>query len=250
MTDTLDRYRGAHREPFYFWVRVIIATLGRRHLAPLIRARLRGQIIASVTGTEHLPASGAFTVAVNHFKGRPALDVAAAVLHAIESRRPDAAHAMLFIVGQTHRQPRTLIGRITRAVTAWVFRRWSHHTVRVPLKNPAPSPVGLRDWAGRGQPVFVFPEGIARLTFGAIRSGAGRWLALQQNTPTIPVGVWWVRDEGWHVRFGSPIRWPSKRHLHDTQLALKLADLLPPDLAPAWQSDLARWRAVTHHQRA
>ena len=123
-----------------------------------------------------------------------------------------------------------------------VGTRGAHrYAVRVPLRNLTPSPVGLRDWAARGQPIFVFPEGKSRLRLGAVRSGAGRWLA-SLDAPTLPVGVWWVRGEGWHIRFGSTIRWPTKRYLQDTQLALKLADLLPSDLAPDWQADLARWR--------
>jgi hypothetical protein len=247
--DVLNRYRGRRNESPYFWLRVLIATLGRRDILSLLRARLHGEIIASISGLEQLPDTGIFILAVNHFNGRPALDVAAAVLSAVNQRRPDAVRDIMFVVGQTARPSRGIFSRLVKIGRDWVFYRWSAHAVRVPLKNLAPSPVGLRDWAARKQSVFVFPEGKARLTFGAIRAGSGRWLAMQKNTPTIPVGVWWVRGEGWHVRFGSPIRWPYKRHLHDTQLALKLADLLPPELAPAWQTDLARWRAVTHNQR-
>lgn len=243
MTDELARYRGQRGGSLWFWLRVMLETIGRRRLAPLVAARMRGERYAAVTGLEHVPPDGAFTLALNHYNGRAALDVAAAVLSAVAVRRPDVLDEIVFIVGQTSRAKSSWPRRVFDALRDGFYGRWARHLVKIPLKNRTPSAVGLRDWASRGQSVLVFPEGKASLTFGAVRAGAGRWLA-GQPTPTVPVGVWWVVDEGWHVRFGSAIRWPVKRHLQDTQLALKLADVLPPDLAPAWRDDLARWRAA------
>ncbi|MCU0465921.1 MAG: hypothetical protein MUF38_15300 [Anaerolineae bacterium] len=240
-----DRYRGRRIEPVGFWLRVLAATIGRREIPPLVRARLRGEQVAAVCGLQHLPASGALTLAVNHYNGRASLDVAAAVLHAVGERRPDLVRDILFIVGQVQRDRRGLPARLFTRASDWVFWRWARHAQRIPLRNSAPSPVGLRGWSGRNQPVFVFPEGKARLTFGAVRHGSGRWLAAQA-IPTVPVAVWWVRGEGWHVRVGRPLRWSNRPHLHDTQLALGMAALLPLDLAPAWQADLAR---VADYQR-
>lgn len=244
MTNSLDRYRGRRAEPIYFWLRTAIATLGHREITPLVHARLRGERIAQIAGLQHLPSSGAFTLAVNHYQGRGALDVAAAVLFAIAQCRPDAVRDIAFIVGQTPRKKNWLFSW----ARDWIFRRWAAHAIRIPLKNTTPSPLGLREWTGRNQSIFVFPEGKARLCFGALRDGAGRWLAVQA-LPTIPIGVWWVQGEGWHVQIGSAIQWPSKRPLHDMQLALKMAELLPPDLAPAWQNDLACWRESLHHRQ-
>lgn len=243
-----DRYRGRRIEPVGFWLRALAATLGRREIPPLVRARLRGEQFAAVCGLEHLSASGALTLAVNHYNGRASLDVAAAVLHAVSERRPDLVRDILFIVGQVQRDRHGLPAKLFLRVSDWVFRRWARHAQRIPLRNSAPSPVGLRGWSGRNQPVFVFPEGKARLSFGAVRHGSGRWLAAQPM-PTVPVAVWWVRGEGWHISIGRPLRWSDRPHLHDTQLALAIAALLPPDLAPAWQADLARVAAYQSSER-
>jgi hypothetical protein len=102
----------------------------------------------------------------------------------------------------------------------------------------------LREWRRRVEkhPALVFPEGVARGQLGDIRLGAGRWLA-KLPAPTLPVAAWQV-GEAWTVIVGEPIQWSNRADLHDLQLGLAMAELLPPELAPQWQDLLGRWRAV------
>jgi hypothetical protein len=40
------------------------------------------------------------------------------------------------------------------------------------------------------------------------------------------------------------VRWSRRAELHDLQIGLAIADLLPDDLAGSWRDNLARWRAL------
>jgi len=114
----------------------------------------------------------------------------------------------------------------------------------IPLDNPRSSIALLRAWRHRvgRQPALVFPEGRARLRFGAMRPGSGRWLAALA-VPTQPVAVWWQHGH-WQVRIGAAVQWSARADLHEEQLGPAIADLLPVELAQAWQHSLTRWRAA------
>ncbi len=219
-----------------FWLRFAYETLTERRLAALAEVRMLGERL-TVSGVEHLPA-GNFVLAVNHYNGRATFDTAAAVLSAMQ--RPDIFERLLFVVGKRERPARKTKAPLVRLVN-WIYGRWSRHMVSVPLYNVSPSLAGLREWRERDQPVFVFPEGKARLCLGRMRVGSGRWLSWLA-LPVIPVGVWWEQETGWHVCFGRPIAWSERVELRDLQLGLAMAALLPADLAPEWQIDLERWR--------
>lgn len=240
-------YTGKRRFKPRFWLRLVRETPGARRLLPLVSARMASEQLFAVAGLENIPRDGAFILAANHYSGLAALDTVAAVLSALAAGRPDAVEQMTIIVGQKRSQPKNRVQAFTyrwagRLLDA-LYGRWQAHIVRIPLKNPAPNPSGLRDWRRRNQPMFVFPEGLAGVPFGSIRRGAGRWLAAL-DAPVVPVAVWWMDGEGWTVRFGPPLEWTARPDLRDVQLGLAMAALLPPALASAWQSDLARWRAA------
>lgn len=221
-----------------FWLAFWRHTLTTPRITRLAALRLRGENI-TMTGLAHLPADGPFVLAANHFNGRPGLDVGAAVLNAAARIRPDAVDAMLIVIGQRRGRRRTLLRRVLDRV----YGRWSHHVIRIALRNERPDIQGLRDWRRRNQPVFLFPEGRGQLTFGQVRTGAARWIS-RGKMPVIPVAVWWRRDDGWQVRFGSPLVWAARDDLRDAQLGLAISALLPQELAPDWQAVLARWRAI------
>ncbi|MDX1990861.1 MAG: hypothetical protein SF029_00630 [bacterium] len=196
-----------------------------------------------VAGLEHLPTTGYFVLAVNHFSGRAALDAGAAVMQAVGQARPDALSHTLFIIGQRTRSTSPPPDTPVRRFLNWIYQRWTHNALRIPFGGAEPSLVGLREWRKRQQAMFVFPEGRASIPFRQIRPGAGEWLS-RLEMPTIPVAVWWQRDGGWQVRFGAAIEWATRTELRDMQLGLAIAALLPPELAPDWQSTLKRWRAL------
>lgn len=226
-----------------FWLAFWRQTLTMPSLTRLAALRLHGESIAAV-GLAHLPADGPFALAVNHFNGQPGLDVGAAVLNATARIRPDAVDAMLIVVGQRRGRRRTLLRRVLDGV----YGRWSSHVIRIALRNDQPDIQGLRDWRRRNQPVFLFPEGRGQLTFGQVRTGAGRWIS-RGKMPVIPVAVWWSRDDGWQVRFGPALVWAARDDLRDAQLGLAISALLPPELAADWQAILARWRAIHAAER-
>jgi 1-acyl-sn-glycerol-3-phosphate acyltransferase len=219
-----------------FWLRFAVETLTTRRLSKLVAVRIGAERHhITVDGLEHLPKCENFVLAVNHYNGRATLDAAAAVLWAVCQVRADAIEQMLFVVGSRQRP------QGTPWLVTHIYARWSQHMVRVQLCNAQPSVSGLREWRERDQPVFVFPEGRARLCLGRMRQGSGRWLS-RLGRFVIPVGVWWTRETGWQVAFGKPIVWSERVELRDVQLGLAMASLLPAELASDWQVDLQRWR--------
>ncbi len=197
-----------------------------------------------VEGLRFLPTAGVFVLAVNHGKGRRALDGIAAVLATANRARPDLANRYLLVAGQRRRDLRKLprLGRLIRRIVVWTFQRWERNVVRIPLGNADVSISSLRQWRQRvrRQPTLVFPEGRGRETFEAVRTGSGRWLATI-GIPVLPVAVWWEGEDP-TVRFGPPIAWAGRSALHDAQLGLAIAGLLPATHAPAWEPALRRWR--------
>jgi 1-acyl-sn-glycerol-3-phosphate acyltransferase len=230
-----------------FWIALLVETLGRRRLSVLVDRRLGYAPQLRVLGAEHLPASGPFVVAANHFSGGPALDATAAVLTAVDQARPDLADRWMLVAGMRpapERMRNAPLGRTWLRGRDWVFRRWSRNVLRVPLGGPAPSIRTLRAWRRRValRPAFVFPEGRSRLVFGPVRPGAGRWLAALP-APTVPVAVWWYGG-AWRVRFGPAIPWSARPELRDLQVGLAIARLLPPPLRGEWQAHLDKWESA------
>ena len=229
-----------------FWSVFVFETLTSRRLSRLVAARAGQPGSADCNGLENLPATGYFVLAVNHYRGFLTLDVIAAVLSAANLVRPDLVDNYLLITGRrahTKPQPR-LPARLVRRTVDFAIRRWANHVTQIALGNSTASIQALRDWYKRvqQQAVLVFPEGKARLQFGPVRTGVGRWLTTL-HTPIVPVGVWWC-EGSWHLRFGPPLRWSHRPELRDVQLGLAIATLLPPALAPDWQAALAQWQAA------
>lgn len=243
----LAPYRGRRPLKLRFWLRLIRETFGARRVMPLITARMASERLHAVYGLQHIPCTGAFILAANHFSGRAALDTTAAALAALSQARPDAIAQMMVVIGQKRSPPKNraqaVISRHALRLLDRLYGRWQANTLRIPLRNLDADPAGLREWRRRDQPAFVFPEGRASVPFNAIRPGAGRWLAALKR-PVVPVAVWWMAGDGWTVRFGAPLEWTPHPDLRDLQLGLAMAALLPPTLASEWQPDLGRWRAA------
>lgn len=219
------------------WATVARETCGRRRIRP-IAAHFTDPW--SAHGLENLPATGVFTLALNHL--RPAgqrqatTRLLASVYAAVNTVRADLAESWVVVVGY---RPRP--GPRARAL-AWAWGRWAEHTVRLPMQGPTAAAT-LRQWrqSARQYPVAVFPEGRSGPTFGQVRPGSGRWLL--REGATIPVGVWYG-DGRWQIAFGPAVRPAADPRLHDLQLGLAIARLLPSAVAPCWQPLLARWQAL------
>lgn len=231
-----------------FWVGVAFETATRRRFSRVLARRLAGRPVVA-TGLAALPEAGTFVLAVNHFEAGLSLDVVAAVLTAGGRVRSGLGDDAVVVVGQRAPGPApSRWQRMLRWGAGAFFRRWAAHVIRIPTGGGAPGLAALRAWRRRleRQPTLVFPEGIAGRELGSMRAGAGRWLG-GLPVPTVPVGVWWS-EAGWRVAFGAPVDWSPRPALRDLQLGLAIAAQLPAEIAPAWQSLLARWRAA-HHER-
>lgn len=222
----------------------LFQTITRQRLSRVARARIGRRSPVTIAGIIHIPAAGNFVIALNHYGGASVFDLLAWTMDAVRQDRPDTADRWLLIVGQRERKAPTRIARLVAWVIDLVFSRWSEHTARIRLGNEAVSIRALRDWRGGAarQPVLVFPEGRAALQLASVRPGAGRWLAAL-GAPVIPVGIW-CKDGLPQMQIGAPINWTHRSELRDAQLGLAIADLLPPDLAPRWQSALRRWKQM------
>ncbi len=226
-----------------FWVRALIETLGRRRFSRVLAARVRRGAVEA-TGVEHVRAEGGLVLAVNHYHARLTFEVIAATLHAAEQARAGVIDACTVVVGQRLRPgPVTRRRRFVRACADWLFGRWSKNAVRIPT-DARLGVSALRTVARRAAevPLLVFPEGVGQGEFIDLRPGSGRFLA-GLGVPVVPVGV--VHEGArWRVVFGAPLAWGPDRRLHDVQLGLAIAELLPPEVAPTWQGMLTRWRAA------
>jgi hypothetical protein len=203
-------------------------------------------------GLENIPKQGSFVLAVNHTNVRWTPRMLACIHQATLSRRPDLAGKWLVIVG--HREPR--LERLQpwqrwfalkiRRIYNWIYQRWTYNSLRLPMGNERASLKALREWKIRAQyqPSLVFPEGRGATTFKEVRPGSGRWLATL-GVPVLPVAGWWDETQnGWRLDFGFPIEWTPQSNLQDLQLGLAIAEALPPEEAPDWQTALMRWRTV------
>lgn len=223
-----------------FWATFIRESFTLCRLAPLVDL-WPGTRSESVEGLEHLPAAGSFILALNHFGGGSTLGVLSATIKAVSRARPDSLESLLIVQGV---RGRTSGRGLLRRLVWYILARWKGHLIALPLGNESPSLTALREWRDRArqQPSLVFPEGRARLRFGTVRPGAGRWLA-SLEVPVLPVAVWCTK-EGWHVRVGPIIEWSHRQELLDWQLGLNIATLLPEDLSSLWQEPLARWKGA------
>jgi hypothetical protein len=234
-----------------FWTGFATETLLSHNLSRLVTLRLSRGPHLDVVGINHLPQNGVFMLAVNHFEGHLTLDNIAAVLAATKLKRPDLQNEFFIVTGEGTRTPTNGISRlivnILRFLIDRIYQQWRRHVIRIAADSQPSSVKSLREWRNRAnqQPGLVFPEGAARLQFGAVRPNAGRWLGTLP-IPIVPVGVWWYKEK-WHINFGRPIKWSQRSDLHDLQLGLAIAQLLPIDLAIYWQEDLQRWH-LAHQQ--
>jgi hypothetical protein len=198
----------------------------------------------SAAGLNHIPSNGGFVIAANHFSGAMSLVCVAAIVQAVSRVRPKAKEHVLLIAGQRLNgdvaAPRSNPARL---IANKVLGRWHTHLLRIPWRNPQASPAKLREWRKRcGNAIsIVLPEGRNGLRLGDMRRGSGRWLA-RMPVHTVPCACW-HEDGHWCVRFGGAIAWAADDTLHDLQLGLNLARLLPAALRVHWQADLDEWLA-------
>ncbi len=240
--------RPGHGSPrLRFWAVLAWQTLTGRDIMPLSR-EMRDDCL--IEGQAFLPPQGVFTLAVNHTLRRWTPRLLATVHHATLAVRPDLARDWLVIVGYREASlaerpawARWFVMKIRRFYN-WIYRRWRHNTLRLPMGNDRANIQALREWKHRAgqQPTLVFPEGRGARTFEEIRPGAGRWLATLEG-PVLPVSVWWNSAANrWQIVIGPPIEWSHDPRLHDLQIGLELAAGLPASEAPEWQADLKRWQ--------
>ncbi len=225
-----------------FIVSLLGATLFYRSASAMARLfeRLFGKV--NVGGADLIPNSGSFTLAVNHFHGAWTPFVAAAVLAAVRRQRPDVVDDIALVIGQRNDgKKRVFIARWIRGIVLWILHRWQHNILRIPLGNKTVAIDSLRTWrrVAKERPTFVFPEGLASVTFERVRPGAGQF-ARSLGVPCVPCAVWWHQGE-WHVEFDAPILWAENSELSDLQVGLSIARLLPADLVPSWRDALERW---------
>jgi hypothetical protein len=236
--------KGAPR--WRFWWLFLWQSLTGRDLLPLSREMADAFV---VRGLENIPATGVFTIAVNHTMRRWTPRLLATLHQATLSHRPDLARDWLVIVGYREANiegrpwwVRRLV-KTVRAVYGWLHQRWDYNVLRLPMGNNRNSVEALRDWRERAprQPAVVFPEGRGKDTFEEIRAGAGRWLAML-GVPVLPVSMWWEATANrWQIVIAPPIEWSEDASLHDLQVGLEIALGLPAEEAPSWQTALAAW---------
>jgi hypothetical protein len=230
----------------FLWATVVITTLFRPSLALLTSIWQRFTARVEVEGLENLPTDGSFILALNHVKGAgSAVALISIVLTAVSGKRADTVDRTIVMVGRREPRNQNIIGRGLRSIVNWAKRRWAGNILQIPLDSDKSAPKAMREWreASRTRASLVFPEGIARPFFGPIRDGSGVWLSAMP-APTVPVAVWW-HNRRWHVRFGKPVAWSSRRELRDVQVGLEIARLLPkPLIQRSWAELLERQRAV------
>jgi hypothetical protein len=175
-----------------------------------------------------------------------AVGLIAAVLTSLKERRADLVDEVVILAGVRDTVPhRNILQRWGRAIYKWANCRWSKNLVHIPMAGNKMSARALLEWRKKAgnKPSLVFPEGIARRYFSDVRENSGTWLSTMPS-PTIPVAVWYEQG-AWHVYFGKPISWDADRALHDLQLALHIARLLPTELlSTQWQEFLRRSDAL------
>ncbi len=236
----------AQQPKLRFWLAVLWATFTSRRVSEILRLQGRTYAPCRASGMEHLPDSGPFTLAVNHYIPSTLMRILTAVLQAVQVARPDACDQMQIVAGRRPGKSRAwFLVRWFQSIVRFVLGRWSHNLISIDMDGEGKTIRGLRDWLTRArtQPVLVLPEGQARSRLGALRPGVGK-LVRSCGTPVIPVAVWFDEDQRiWQVRFGPPVKWSSSAKIEDLQLGIAMARLLPADLARDWQPILDRLEA-------
>lgn len=220
---------------------------GQRSLRGLLGSGLFEEEALEVQGLERVPAQGPFVLAVNHYAERHTMEVVAMVLRALRERRPGLYEELAVVVGRAQRPVEGWRATLRRWATGWqrwLLGRWEKHVLRLALEPGMEGVRTLRVWQRRAQevPTLVFPEGRLGSALGPMRPGAGRLLA-KFPVPTVPLALW-RGAAGWVVRVGEPVAWTEDARLHDVQLGLALAALLPPELRGPWEPLYARWRSA------
>lgn len=242
---TPRRYRPRALSVAWDWLVLAWVTLTSASIATLLR-RLSRPDPVRVEGAEHLPERPAYVLALNHFSDGATGATVRAALDAVRDARPTHIERVLMVGGRRERARRTVISRmfarVGGAVARWVRARWREHFVVISMEGTSSDWGALRAWkrVARERVSVVFPEGIAGYELGAMRDGAGRWLAVM-GVAVVPCAVWFDGVQ-WVVRVGAPVRWAANKRVHDAQLGLAIASLLPENLRGEWSSDLERWR--------
>lgn len=223
------------------WLKLILVTLTTLKFSHLLKLGAFSRGVVSVEGLEHIPVGVPYTLAVNHFGGAGTTRVLGYTLKALSMKDPQAVDKLVVITGRRSSMdsPGNMIKRSVRWLVNWGFARWSDNVLRISLDEEQ-SIKALRSWrkVAATRPTLVFPEGKARLNFGALRPGSGLWLR-NLNVPVVPVAVF-VEDGKWRVSFSKPIKWCKDMELSDAQLGLAIARMLPGALTPVWNKALAR----------
>ncbi|MBL8685164.1 MAG: hypothetical protein JNK05_38660 [Myxococcales bacterium] len=198
----------------------------------------------SVLGAENVPIREAYVLALNHFSDGASGAVVLAALDAVASVDPSAIDRVLLVAGRRDRPIQSTFRRMVRQfgrhVAGWIRRRWREHLVVLSMEGSRADLGALRAWRRLAleRVSVVYPEGIARVSLGAMRPGVGQWLA-SLGVKTVPCAVWF--DDGrWNVRIGRPVAWTKNARARDAQLGLALAALLPEALQGDWTEDLER----------
>lgn len=220
-----------------FWLQFLFLTLVNRRTTAAT-ALVEDHIgKCQIHGAEHIPTTGPFVLAANHYLRDTLVRVVGALLCGLREARPGAVDEIVIIASKSLRKNKQgLIKRTLRRFMDTIYWLWRRNVLVVPMGDTA-SVAAMLEWRRRAatQPVLVFPEGRSSKTFTAVKKNAGRWLRTL-GTPVIPVGVW-HQDGVWHVRFGPPVKWTGASANSDSQLSQVIAGLLPPELAPTWYDE-------------
>lgn len=241
------RYRPPVASQLRDWLVLLWVTFTRASAAALFR-RLSRPFPVRAEGAQRLPERGAYVLALNHFSDGASGAVVRAALDAVIEARPSHLERVLMVGGRRERPRRSWIARAISTVGArvarWFRARWSEHFVVISMEGTRADWGSLRLWQRRASErvSVVFPEGIAGYELGAIREGAGRWLAMM-GVAVHPCAVWFDGAQ-WNVRIGPAVRWAQNKRVHDAQLGIALARMLPESLRGEWSSDLERWDRV------
>lgn len=226
------------------WWPAIAGTLfGAQKLSRFVALWAAGNDPVVVEGEPELPQGSPFVLAANHVSGVGHItSMVAAVLKGLGDAHGSIVDEVAVVAG-TRLAPRPggILQRGWRNIWTWAKARWSYNLIETQMLGEQASAQLMLKWRRKAarQPTLLFPEGVPRPLYGPVRPGSGNWLQSMKQ-PVLPVAVWW-HGGAWHVRFGKAIRWSEKSELHDLQLGLAIADLMPRQmLSREWLSYLER----------
>lgn len=245
------RYRPGPVSLLWDWLALLWVTVTSASATALFR-RLSRPFPVHGEGAQRLPERAAYVLALNHFSDGATGAVVRAVIDAMSEARPTHVERVLMVGGRRERARRGAVARaaarLGAGISRWFRARWSEHFEVISMEGTRADWGALRRWQRRANErvSVVFPEGIAGFELGAIRDGAGRWLATMA-VPVHPCAVWFD-GERWNVRIGPAVPWARSKRVHDAQLGIAIARLLPESLQGEWRSDIERWSRV-HNER-